>query len=693
MVTPDDLASALTKLDVAGPHGGVPDVENLQAVSAKFLNKLESFGEIHEPQGKVLPKASSSNEILTGARAMVSAARIARRGLPVPSTDDLFGTRKAPDDGFIPHTKLDPFLSPDLSARYVASTSSTTGRYLDGVKSQVLAEYAGFLGSAFVERLEVVRFVDSDTDDDNIGALDDVDETLRYQGLRKRYDSETLQGSEFHNALAVYRGYVVLMEWDKKRQQLTLVKGDIWKGRRLPSLDSPWGINVFGYVGDYVNQYAAACAFAEGRLPTPTLLFAIADPTMRRPSRGFESREISANVPLNDRQGEVIRALSSNLEGIQGPPGTGKSTVIFHLVNSILPVNDVTLATCVQNKAVDAIAEKFAAVQKIPFVVLGNEERLGALARKWTLEEQTARDPRVIILSKVEKRLLDLHKCLARDAKKAELGDDDGLVDTIVQFANASAGACTIMTQELKSTQAAVRASIVANARVVLCTVATASRSLLIDYEFADVVGRITTAVLDEAGTCSEPNMPLLMLLPSIKRIIAIGDQKQLAPFSHMQSGSLPDGKKVCFAFQKGRCARGANCKFSHVKSSESDEPLGFFQRLEKALPQGSVAMLHDQYRMHPSIATCVSDNFYSGQLQTPRDVASERQRADSRGMYFLTYRDGYESKPERGTSTINLTECALCFKVVEKQKRAAKSVMVRCHILQSPGKGAQTVL
>jgi len=253
MVTLDDLASALTKLDVAGPLGRVPDVETLQAVSANFLQKLESFGEIRKPQGKALPKASSSNEILTGARALVSAARIARRGLAVPSTDDLFGTREE-DDGFIPHPKLDPFLSPDLSARYVASTSSTTGRYLDGVKSQVLAEYAGFLGSAFVERLEVVCFVDSDTNDDNIGALDDVDETLRYQGLRKRYDSETLQGSEFHNALAVYRGYVVLMKWDKKRQQLTLVKGDIWRGRRLPSLDSPWGINVFGYVGDYVNQ-------------------------------------------------------------------------------------------------------------------------------------------------------------------------------------------------------------------------------------------------------------------------------------------------------------------------------------------------------------------------------------------------------------------------------------------------------
>jgi nucleoside-triphosphatase THEP1 len=39
-----------------------------------------------------------------------------------------------------------------------------------------------------------------------------------------------------------------------------------------------------------------------------------------------------------------------------GPPGSGKSTVIAHIISSCLPDGDVTLATCVQNKAVDAIA-------------------------------------------------------------------------------------------------------------------------------------------------------------------------------------------------------------------------------------------------------------------------------------------------------------------------------------------------
>lgn len=40
---------------------------------------------------------------------------------------------------------------------------------------------------------------------------------------------------------------------------------------------------------------------------------------------------------------------------MQGPPGTGKSTTIYHIISTYVPRGAVVLATCVQNKAVDAI--------------------------------------------------------------------------------------------------------------------------------------------------------------------------------------------------------------------------------------------------------------------------------------------------------------------------------------------------
>ena len=89
--------------------------------------------------------------------------------------------------------------------------------------------------------------------------------------------------------------------------------------------------------------------------------------------------------------------------------------------------------------------------------------------------------------------------------------------------------------------------------------------------------------------------------------------------------------------------------------------------------------MLSVQYRMHPTIASYISESFYGGGLRTDRDVALARRGADAAGMYWLTY-SGTESSPRDGrnaSSKINDTECRLCYDVVTKQPRATKSVMV----------------
>lgn len=231
-----------------------------------------------------------------------------------------------------------------------------------------------------------------------------------------------------------------------------------------------------------------------------------------------------------------------------------------------------------------------------------------------------------------------------------------------------------------------------------LCTVATASRSLLTDPEVAPAASRVSSVVLDEAGTCPETKLPLLLCLPALKRIIAIGDQNQLQPFTHIDTnaggvggvgspgGQVPRG--VCRTFWTGaNCRFGRACRFEHRRGptshgspssprspgprtaggASSGEPEGFFQRLAQALGAAggsgatAVPFLRDQYRMHTRIVDFVSARFYGGALRTPPAVGAARLAVDHTGLYWLSYGAGssFKEEPPRSSSKHNPTEAA----------------------------------
>jgi hypothetical protein len=411
------------------------------------------------------------------------------------------------------------------------------------------------------------------------------------------------------------------------------------------------------------------------------------------------------------------------------------------IINSYLPSADVTLATCVQNKAVDAIAEKLVA-SAMPFFVYGNTARLGLLAKEWTLEEQVERDPRVVAIAGCLQRAQSLHTLLREhvlaavssrfnaqharyrqqradalfgrdddsDAKQAWLARDPWALWWRWFVIYKRYPRLTIACRELKARiralatqleelRARAHAELVSRARAVLCTVATASRSLLSDESVAPAVARITTAVLDEAGTCPETKLPLLLLLPQLQRVIAIGDQKQLQPFSHWKpphGGGRSGGGRgggVCNFFngRPNSCHRGAACKFAHGggrgggrgSSAASSpgvgaEPSGFFQRVVAALPSGSVPSLLDQYRMHPRICGFISASFYDGALRTPPEVASARERADAVGLWWVSYPESdAEVKRPGSTSYANHAEVRVALDAARALQRSGRSVLV----------------
>lgn len=477
----------------------------------------------------------------------------------------------------------------------------------------------------------------------------------------------------------------------------------------------------FGYIGEFESEYFA-CEELSTR-PHSSLLTSVADPQQRievvesfEPMPSYESVARGA-VPINETQYDIIAGLHRSIECVQGPPGTGKSTTIFHIINSRLPEGTVALATCVQNKAVDAIADKLE--DRVPFFVYGREDRLGLVSKRNTISGQIERHPEVVTLTRLINNVRRFQQEVVNEAKKRLKESADKLYSDKRSRqrqvrANAKYPHGSLDYQEKRDTfmardmwkfawekilarrhgtlfttakrlfeienhaaclrsrlKSELRETIVGSARAILCTVASTG-SLIHCEELFAATSRITTAVLDEAGTSPEAKLPVLLLNPCLDKIIAIGDQQQLAPFTHLDDPV----KNVCFQFQKhGFCSYGNFCKFMHG----SGEPLpdGFFQRAEKSL--GSIPILTEQYRMHPDICQVVSTLFYDNQLTTNPLVSVRRRHASARGL-FWSQSNSFESKAPNSSSTQNLGEAKQVLKVynqVAKSMAPDQTIMV----------------
>jgi superfamily I DNA and/or RNA helicase len=207
---------------------------------------------------------------------------------------------------------------------------------------------------------------------------------------------------------------------------------------------------------------------------------------------------------------------------------------------------------------------------------------------------------------------------------------------------------------------------------------------------------KLRTVIIDEAGTVPETKMPLLLTLSPdcLQRIIAIGDQNQLAPFSRVQSepSSRSSGSNDCFEFnRKGYCSKGKSCRFDHNRQNRyashnnrgnagdtADTPMSFFQRIEKVLQKGSIPTLTEQFRMHPTISNFVSRTFYKNNLMTNPLVHASRVQNDPVGLWWLEYGDNdAETVPKRSTSKVNRTEAILALDMLDRRDLIGKSVMI----------------
>lgn len=155
------------------------------------------------------------------------------------------------------------------------------------------------------------------------------------------------------------------------------------------------------FAGDYLVRYRCA---QELELQCPaalTLEKMVLNPTRRDPGTYAQCKPFQCDLmSINDDQARAVRGLKSRVEIIHGPPGTGKSTTIFHVLSARLPVGAAAVVTCVTNQAIDAVAEKLSKAHEhghlLRILVLGNPNRVGVTAGKYTLDPLCKRDALVV---------------------------------------------------------------------------------------------------------------------------------------------------------------------------------------------------------------------------------------------------------------------------------------------------------
>ena len=347
--------------------------------------------------------------------------------------------------------------------------------------------------------------------------------------------------------------------------------------------------------------------------------------------------------------------------------------------------------SCVQNKAVESIVEKLAtSIAMIPFIVVGNIERLHKQSALYLLDAQVERDPRIVTLRQsltcAEQRLQLLKRALQRHLTRRFIGVRDYRKQRLTELLETLKASCpsrptpiqklehqnlvqceesifsardpwklmwkgfvhhrfknlAIDTHEstnevsglrgqLNIQLEEVRTELISTTRVILCTTQVApslSPGNMPPYleELEPIAVRLTTVILDEAGTVPESKLPMLASL-DLKRVIAIGDQQQLMPFT-----------------------------YDHKQSTS-----GFFHRLAKSLVSiAPVPMLTEQYRMHPAICDFVSNNYYEGSLVTPEIVAAKRSAEAHSGLVWVDYPEFAEDFIEKRKSFSNDMEVQL---------------------------------
>lgn len=562
--------------------------------------------------------------------------------------------------------------------RQVPETFGTCEHYCNTIRHNLLAEYYEFFNSKSNEIVAMI-FHEKDEEDDSVhfwlpkkngnfeeGSLHYNLFYLRQDDIRDNNAPRFLVvGVEEHDD-----GFWVCLETTARNSR------SIFSGDEKDLKERVYEFIHLGYIGSYVSEYKALKRLSDygggnnviNSIVNPKLLL---KGGWKPLSQDWEDtvKKSEWNCP-NDSQCRAVGKLTHAVEKIQGPPGTGKSTTIFHVISTRLPDNEKAVITCTRNVAVAAIVEKVSVAVNGELLAFGS--RLEPIAKRFTVEERYEALPCVSTARKMleewkgelsdckneEGKMKPCRECedkwreyekKRREHEKKEKNKEKEEAPTppvrkcnqcrieatvlwkLMYRYSVARAAADELSETLSKQKPILMRGFFSRARVFVASVASCGK-VLRDYEnYMEEDLRVHTVIVDECGCVNESSTALLANLYP-QSFLLVGDHKQLKPFSLFQEKTL----------------LGTN----HNRSL-----------LERCIDaSNNYHFLSEQYRMHPRIASYVSDAFYGNRLTTPASVQLARGNVSSTdALRWIDCKD--EEETHRGKSTMNKKQADLTIK------------------------------
>lgn len=311
---------------------------------------------------------------------------------------------------------------------------------------------------------------------------------------------------------------------------------------------------------------------------------------------------------------------------IQGPPGTGKTHTLIGIIKHFYtnwrdPMKIPKILICApSNGAIDEVARrlhkereflrKCSPKRSLRLVRVGHPDHISESIKCISLEELVETNAnhkvdnlRKAHLAKIQSLEKELSKCdteitnLRFLRREKEIPGLEMKISALLRELESLKNSEELKTRRESSdaSKRNMRYDLIRNADVILTTLNSCQRHPL------DSIFRSATdiffhcVIVDEASQCSEPEV-LMPLCYKISRMILIGDPMQLpATVISRHAQEFDYGRSL---FER------------------------FFIHFGKYSPTNPIAILTEQYRMHPAICMFPSRQFYDNRLITSRKVS-----------------------------------------------------------------------
>lgn len=482
--------------------------------------------------------------------------------------------------------------------------------------------------------------------------------------IQEKYNINSLKQDDSFKGL--------VKRYDAKSQQITIGLNNKYdapdKSKEQELKTKEWAISYDYQVREILwsKQNSALEELKKGNTQIPNLLRKINEPTELKEN---EQREIDNyfNKNLDENQQEAVRkALSLESECeillIQGPPGTGKTTTITEIVKQYQRFHKhyKILITSQSNQAVDNVLEKICVSKDNPsgedklFRIGNNEKKMSEIARQYTPEkvlDKILKDNRERIKHNT---ITDSNPMIESKLKKLQ----QGFLKTLETLSSKMANADTTKTKGKRDSE--TFRLFTKDIRLFFGTLLGISSW----KSFRDVV--FDVAIVDEAGraTLSE------LLVPCIKakRIILVGDHKQLAPV--VEDDVI---EKLNTDSKKGS---------DEFKADKKDVTTSLFERLFERIESKLDAceylynfrhILTYNYRAHTSICDLYSKAFYEGILQTKPEISATKthklQAFKTNAVWLDTGKRNDKEDKQEGTGKINRCNASIIYHTLKSLK------------------------